>query len=192
MWSLRSHYSVIFLPFLQRITSMCSPDDSPHNPSVKGGEWGKLSEMQVIFCELSKNILRVNDCRVPLPIPFLHPITIAKREKAAGYPKQFLNFCSQVPLTSYFCSIDKLFCPLTKTLFWGKLSCPKRQFNLSMSWKIYGVMWSFCSHCSVIFLPFLRRITSKCSPDDSSHNPSRRGGRWGRLSEIQVIFCELT
>ena len=72
--------------------------------------------MQVIFCELSQNILRVNDCRVSLLIPFLHPITTAKREKAAGYPKQFLNSCSQVPLTNYFCSIDKLFCPLTVRL----------------------------------------------------------------------------
>ena len=43
--------------------------------------------MQVIFSELSKNILRVNDCRVPLNILSIHPITIAKREKAAGYPK---------------------------------------------------------------------------------------------------------
>ena len=69
--------------------------------------------MQVIFRELSQNSLRVNDCRVPLQILYLHPITTAKREKAAGYPKQFLNSYSQVPLTSYFCSIDKLFCPLT-------------------------------------------------------------------------------
>lgn len=58
--------------------------------------------MQVIFHELSQNILRVNDCRVPLYILSFHPITIAKREKAAGYPKQFLNSCSQVPLTNYF------------------------------------------------------------------------------------------
>ena len=95
-------------------------------------------------------------------------------------------------------SIDKLFLLDWQiilppdNLFWGNLSCPKGQINLSMNWKIYGVMWSFCSHYSVIFLPFFQRITSKCSPDDSSHNPSRRGRGWGKLSEIQVIFCELT
>ena len=95
-------------------------------------------------------------------------------------------------------SIDKLFLLDWQiilppdSLFWGNLSCPKGQFNLSMIWKIYGVMWSFHSHYSVIFLPFLQRMTSKCSPDDSSHNPSGRGREWGRLSEIQVIFCELT
>ncbi|MFR3791831.1 MAG: hypothetical protein ACLTWO_07960 [Blautia massiliensis (ex Durand et al. 2017)] len=72
--------------------------------------------MQVIFRDLSQNILRVNDCRVPLYILSIHPITIAKREKAVGYPEQFLNSYSQVPLTSYFCSIDKLFCPLTFVL----------------------------------------------------------------------------
>ena len=43
--------------------------------------------MQVIFRELSQNILRVNDCRVPLQTLYLHSITTAKREKADGYPK---------------------------------------------------------------------------------------------------------
>ena len=43
--------------------------------------------MQVIFNELSQNILHVNDCRVPLNIFSFHPITTAKREKAAGYPE---------------------------------------------------------------------------------------------------------
>ena len=43
--------------------------------------------MQVIFRDLSQNILRVNDCRVPLNILSIHPITTAKREKAAGYPQ---------------------------------------------------------------------------------------------------------
>ena len=87
MWSFHSHYSVIFLPFLQRMTSKCSPDDSPHNPSKLDEKRGKLSEMQAIFRELSQNILRVNDCRVPLQTLYLHPITIAKREKVDGYPE---------------------------------------------------------------------------------------------------------
>lgn len=72
--------------------------------------------MQVIFCELSNKFSSANNCRVPLNILSFHPITTAKREKAAGYPEQFLKSCSQVPLTSYFCSIDKLFCPLTVPL----------------------------------------------------------------------------
>ena len=43
--------------------------------------------MQVIFRELSQNSLRVNNCRVPLYILSFHPITTAKREKAAGHPE---------------------------------------------------------------------------------------------------------
>ena len=85
-------------------------------------------------------------------------------------------------------SIDKLFLLDWQIilppdiLFWGNLSCPKGQVDLSMNWKIHGVMWSFHSHCSVIFLLFLQRITSKCSSDDSSHNPSGRGRKLGKLS----------
>ena len=44
--------------------------------------------MEVIR-ELSLNILRVNDCRVPLYILSIHPITIAKREKRLGTPSNF-------------------------------------------------------------------------------------------------------
>ena len=129
MWSFCSHYSVIFLPFLQRITSKCSPDDSSHNPSRLDEKWGKLSEMQVIFCELSNKFSSANNCRVPLNILSFHPITTAKREKAAGYPEQFLKSCSQVPLTSYFCSIDKLFCPLTYRLQKNRIFCKKMAQN---------------------------------------------------------------
>ena len=111
-------------------------------------------------------------------------LQLQNAKKRPGTPSNFSSPVLRFHWQVIFARLTNYFAPW-QCLFWGNLSCPKRQFNLSMNWKIYGVMWSFCSHYSVIFLPFLQRMTSKCSPDDSSHNPSGRGRDEGNYQKCR-------